>query len=237
MAGVSIADSVRRVQDEIADAAVSCGRAPDAVSLMAVTKTRTPEEVAEVIAAGVELLGENRVQEAQGKIPHVSGRPRWELIGHLQTNKARQAARLFECVQSVDSARCAEALEKALSNAESDGADERDVLDILVEVNTSGEESKFGCPPDAAQELIGCVAGMKHLRLRGLMTIGALGGDERRVRRCFSDLRELRDKAESASEGLALPTLSMGMSGDYRWAIAEGSTLVRIGTALFGTRD
>ena len=109
-------------------------------------------------------------------------------------------------------------------------------MDVLVEINTSGEDSKFGCPPDDAAELIEQVAEMPHLRLKGLMTIGALDSDETRVRRGFSLLRELKTRAESQLGGQALPTLSMGMSGDYRWAIAEGSTLVRIGTALFGPR-
>ena len=232
----NIKENVSKVLEDISRAAEESGRSSADVTLMAVTKTRSPQEVDEIIRCGIGILGENRIQEARDKIPQVEGKADWQLIGHLQTNKARQAVDLFRTIQSIDSIRVAEAVNRAVERKNSEGSDPDRKINVLVEVNTSGEESKFGIDPDQAQELIGKVSEMKYIKLQGLMTIGALDPDESRVRAGFSLLRRIRESAETALGPASLPVLSMGMSGDYRWAIAEGSTLVRVGTALFGPR-
>jgi len=223
-----IAENVRRIREQIADAALSAGRSPEEITLMAVTKTRTPAEADAVIAAGVKVLGENRVQEAREKKPHVARTAEWHLIGHLQTNKVKHAVELFAMIQSVDSLRLAEKI--------SGHSAARQATDVLIEVNTSGEESKFGVAPEAALDLVGAVRELPYVRVRGLMTIGAFVDDERRVRSCFAHLRRLWDDARAQYPALALPVLSMGMTNDFPWAIAEGSTMVRLGTAIFGPR-
>ncbi|HPU84621.1 MAG TPA: YggS family pyridoxal phosphate-dependent enzyme [Candidatus Latescibacteria bacterium] len=224
-----IKSAVDHVREEIARAAVNSGRSPDEIALLAVTKTRSPAEVNAAIAAGVTLLGENRVQEAEAKIPHVAGGAEWHLIGHLQTNKARLAAKLFRTVQSVDSVRLAEKLNDAVESGRT--------LDVLIEVNVSNEASKFGVAPAFVGELVEKLVELPALRVRGFMTIGAFVDDERLVRRGFRLLREIFDDTRRQFPSGQVDTLSMGMTGDFRWAIAEGSTMVRIGTALFGQRQ
>jgi len=224
-----IPDNIRRIRNEIADAAHQAGRSPDDVSLMAVTKTRTAAEIDAAIAAGLTLLGENRVQEAAEKMPDVTQPAEWHMIGHLQSNKVKQALELFTTIQSVDSLRLAQRISRLAS-------EQSQTVDVLVEVNTSGEESKFGAPPESAVELVGAIRELPSLRLTGMMTIGLFSDDERCVRACFEMLRRLRDDAASLYPDIRLSALSMGMTSDYRWAIAEGSTLVRIGTAIFGPR-
>jgi len=224
-----IAANVRRLRDRIAEVALTTGRQPTEVALMAATKTRTATEVDAVIAAGVTLIGENRVQEAAEKKPRVVQAATWHMIGHLQTNKVNQALGLFSAIQSVDSYRLAAGIS---AHAEALGR----MVEVLVEVNTSGEKSKYGVAPEAALDLIAAVQQLARLRVLGLMTMGLLLNDERRVRACFAMLRRLRDEAQAAY-GMALPVLSMGMTSDFPWAIAEGSTMVRIGTAMFGARD
>ena len=171
----------------------------------------------------------NREQEAEAKIPHVAGGAEWHLIGHLQTNKARLAAKLFRTVQSVDSVRLAEKLNDAVESGRT--------LDVLIEVNVSNEASKFGVAPAFVGELVEKLVELPALRVRGFMTIGAFVDDERLVRRGFRLLREIFDDTRRQFPSGQVDTLSMGMTGDFRWAIAEGSTMVRIGTALFGQRQ
>ena len=195
---------------------------------MAVTKTRAPEEVEAVIEAGVMLLGESRVQEAERKLPAIRRSAEWHLVGHLQTNKAKRAVELFSTIQSVDSLRLAERIAHFTSAQKP--------TDVLVEVNTSGELSKFGVAPDAAVEFVGALRDLPGVRIRGFMTVGALASDESPARRCFERLRRIREQARSAFPGLGLEVLSMGMTNDFVWAVAEGSTMVRIGTAIFGPR-
>ena len=224
----TIAENVRRLREEIAQAAHRAGRHPEEVILLAVTKTRTPAEVDAVIEAGVALIGESRVQEAEQKKPQVKNTAEWHLVGHLQRNKAKRAVGLFSVIQSLDSVRLAEKLAQY--------GDAAQPVDVLVEVNTSGEESKFGVAPDGTLDLLDAVRELPGLRLRGLMTVGVLSDDEQRARRCFERIRTIRDRARSAYPDLALDVLSMGMTSDFRWAVAEGSTMVRIGTAIFGPR-
>lgn len=220
---------MRVVRDRMVRAAASAGRDPAAVRLIAVSKGVAAARVAEAVAAGVTDLGENRVQEALAKRGQVSGDPTWHLIGHLQTNKARRAAELFDMVQSIDSPRVATAL--AVHRA----AAHRDALDVLIEVELTGIAGRTGVPPEELDALAGEVASLDALRLTGLMTIAAPVRDPPDAAPCFRRLREIRDGLVQRL-GVALPELSMGMSDDFEIAIAEGATMVRVGRALFGAR-
>ena len=211
---MSVAENLKSVRERIANA----GRNPDEVAIVAVTKSFGPEVCREAVSAGLKVLGENRVQEALAKMDAVDD-ARWHLIGHLQTNKVRPAARRFALIQSVDSAHLAEAL--ARSDPEQP---------VLVEVNVAREAQKSGVDPERALDLVGQVAGM--LDLRGLMAMGPAEGDPRPA---FDEMRALRAEAEQRL-GKSLPILSMGMSGDFEAAVASGSTMVRLGQVLFGSR-
>lgn len=219
------------IRNRIADAAAQAGRKPDDIRLVAVSKNHTVEEMVSVAEFPVDAFGENRVQEAQTKReawPGVAS-PEWRLIGHLQKNKARKALELFDAVDSVDSIALAYHLDRIA------GEKER-VLPILLEVNTSGEASKNGVAPGDLPALVEMVlTRCSSLRLDGLMTIGPLSMEEGPTRRAFESLRKLRE-AQEERFSVSLKELSMGMSGDFEWAILEGSTMVRVGTALFGPR-
>jgi hypothetical protein len=217
------------VRGRIGAAAERSGRSATAVTLVGVTKTVGVETVRAAVAQGLTDLGENRVQEAQAKIPAV-GRDaaRWHLIGHLQRNKAGRAVELFDRVHSVDGTDVAEALSR---RAVASGGP----LPVLVEVNVSGEASKFGIAPAELEPLLERVAALAGLRLDGLMTVGPWVRRAEDARAGFARLRELRDRATQRL-GLALPELSMGMSGDFEVAVEEGSTMVRVGSAIFGPR-
>jgi pyridoxal phosphate enzyme (YggS family) len=223
-----ISKRVEQVRAQVVAACCAADRRPDEVRLMGVTKTQPPEVVAMAVRAGLTLFGENKVQEARVKIPDVSSAAEWHFIGHLQSNKARDAAMLFTCVQTVDSAALAGELERQCDKAGRH-------LDVMVEVNVSGERSKFGVSPENAEAVLAAVQGCARLRATGLMTIAPWSSDGDRARPFFARLRETRDRLER-SLGIRLPELSMGMTGDFAAAIREGSTLVRIGTALFGPR-
>ncbi|HIE04309.1 MAG TPA: YggS family pyridoxal phosphate-dependent enzyme [Candidatus Latescibacteria bacterium] len=223
---MSIAENLRRVQERMAEAALRVGRSPEDVVLVAATKGRTPEEIEEAIRVGVEAVGENRVQEAEAKFPYIRLPFRKHMIGHLQRNKVKKALKLFDVIQSVDSFRLGEEISKRALHR---------TVEVLVEVNTSGEETKFGVSPEGTVDLVGRLLELEGIFVSGLMTIGPLTEDEGEVRRAFSLLRELRERAEREL-GVHLPVLSMGMSGDFEVAIEEGSTMVRIGTAIFGPR-
>lgn len=228
---MTIAANLREVRARIAAAAVRAGRDPASVTLVAVTKTFGPEEVREAIAAGQTEFGENYVQDARPKIEamRAEGRPaRWRFIGHLQTNKAKDAVRLFDVVETVDSLRLAEELGKRAAAAER-------TLEALLQVNIGEEPQKAGVLPKDAAALAEGAARVAGLRLRGLMTIHPLAERPGDARRWFAALRTLRDGIERAT-GLALPELSMGMSGDYEVAVEEGATGVRVGAAIFGER-
>ncbi|MEW6750207.1 MAG: YggS family pyridoxal phosphate-dependent enzyme [Candidatus Latescibacterota bacterium] len=228
-------DTVRHrweaIQHTIARAAEPAGRSPADITVLAVTKNRSPEEVDEAIACGLSLLGENRVQEAEAKRPQVRGHGQWHLVGHLQTNKARRAVEVFDAVQSVDSLRVAQALDRHAGEAARR-------LSVLLQVNTSGAAGQSGVAPDGAVELAEQVARLPHLHLCGLMTIAALSPEESVVRGCFAIARSLRDRIAGARlDGVDMGCLSMGMSSDFAWAVAEGSTMLRLGTVLFGPRS
>jgi len=218
------------VHDRIARATARSGRAPGCVRLMAVTKGFPAAVVDTAVAAGLELFGENRVQEAEQKFAGLAGSWELHLIGHLQRNKARAASALFHCVQSIDKLETAQALSRCASER---GAETR----ILLELNTSGEESKSGYRgADALFRDLDAIAGLGSLPLRGLMTVGPLTTDPGAIRAAFSMLREVFEECRRRLGLAGFDTLSMGMSGDYEIAIEEGATLVRLGTALFGQR-
>jgi len=220
--------NLRHVRERIDAACNRAGRKTSEVEIIAVTKTHPPETVRAAAALGLRIFGESKIQEARVKIPESGGGLRWDLIGHLQSNKARDAVRLFDLIHSVDSLRLAEVLEKEASAA---GKTQR----VLLEVNVSGEKSKFGIAPEELETVLKSVNALPHLAVEGLMTMAPFAEDPEKARPYFHRLRELRDRTGRAS-AIPLPQLSMGMSGDFEIAIEEGATLVRIGTAIFGER-
>lgn len=224
----SFAANLAAVEARIAAACAAAGRPRNQVRLLPVTKTH-PAEAAEFVArAGMEAVGENRVQEALDKIAQTSAPVRWELIGHLQSNKARLAARHFARVQSVDSAKLLDVLDRAATEAGKP-------LAILLQLNAGHDPAKFGAELADAPALLAHALTKKALRVEGLMTVAPLSDDPAVARTTFANLRRTRDDLAERF-GVKLRELSMGMTGDLEAAIAEGSTLVRVGTALFGTR-
>jgi len=224
----TLAERLAAVQASIADACRRAGRDPADVTLLPVSKTFGADVVREALGLGLHRFGENKAQEVQAKAAALAGEPvEWVLIGHLQTNKAKMVAAHASEVQSLDRPELAVALDKALQ------ARGR-AIDVLVQVKTSPEETKSGIAPDRLLPFLDELKAFSSLRLRGLMTLAAASEDEERVRACFRMLYRLRDRARDA--GHPVDRLSMGMSGDYAVAIAEGSTEVRIGSAIFGAR-
>ena len=227
---MSIADNITQIRAKIAEYAIASGRAADAVRLLAVSKTFPAADIAEARETASQFMfGENRVQELAEKAPVLPDDIQWHIIGHLQSNKAAKAAELAHWVHSVDS-------EKLLNKLQAGAEAANRTLNILLEVNWTGEESKSGIRgADEALRLAERTVSCKNLNLRGLMTMAEFDATEARLRETFSGVRELRDRMEREL-GLTLPELSMGMSGDFREAILEGATIVRIGTAIFGRR-
>lgn len=226
-----IAVNLARLHDRIAAAAARSGRTADAVRLVLVTKTVTPDRVREAIRAGQTDLGENKVQEGGKKAEALAGEPiRWSMIGHLQSNKVKDVLKFAAEVQSLDRLSLAAALEKRLQFLGKS-------LDVLVQVNTSNEASKYGLAPEDVPAFLKELTAFDTLRPKGFMTLARFTPDEAEVRRCFRVLRDIRDRAlTDAPQGEALRHLSMGMSGDYETAIEEGATIVRVGQAVFGPR-
>ena len=216
----SIAENIVRLRQRMADAAIRAGRLPEEVTLVAVTKKKPAEAVLEALAAGVTDVGENYVQEAAEKREQIAG-GRWHLMGHLQSNKSKQAASLFDLIQSVDSVKLASALA-----AQSLGKRQ----EILIQVHLGDEETKTGLPPEMALNAAAEIAAMPNLALRGLMGIAPNGPDPRPY---FQELKRLFDRLPGENRQI----LSMGMSGDFETAIEEGATLIRVGTAIFGARE
>lgn len=225
---MDIAANLNSIQHRIAAACQRAGRDPASVILMAVTKTHPPETVQAAANAGLVYFGENKVQEAKAKIPQCSGKLRWHFIGHLQSNKARDAVELFEMIQSVDSLSLAQELNKRCEQAGKR-------LPILLEVNLAGEASKFGYAPERLLAELNELNALPRLEVHGLMTVPPWKPVAEQVRPFFRAARELKQRCEEIL-GAPLPHLSMGMSGDFEVAIEEGSTIIRIGAALFGER-
>jgi pyridoxal phosphate enzyme (YggS family) len=226
----TIHENLQRVLDRIAQSATKCGRDPKDIQLVAVSKTISPEMINQGIAAGIKIIGENKVQEAKNKKEFVDP-VEWHMVGHLQTNKVKHAIQIFDKIQAVDSFRLAEEINKRCRA-------EDKKMPVLVEVNTSGESSKFGCEPDEAAELVAQVSELAYLKIEGLMTIGLFTDQMDLVRPCFIKLRNISEQIKSMHlNGVSMVDLSMGMSADYEVAIEEGATIVRIGTAIFGPRQ
>src|SRR5271154_2322327 len=209
-----------KINNAIASAAKKARRGPAEIELVAVSKTQPVEAIQEAMRAGITLFGENKVQEARGKIETL-GRGVWHLIGHLQSNKARDAVRLFDWIDSVDRLDLAEEL-----NQRADALGQ--TQNVLLQVNIAGESTKFGCAPGATSALAEAINALPRLALGGLMTIAPYSPDPEKSRPHFAALRELRNKLEKETR-LHLPTLSMGMSGDFAVAVEEGSTCIRVG--------
>ncbi len=228
---MSVAQNISDIRERIAAACERAGRQPHEITLIAITKTQPVSAIREAVSAGIKVLGENRVQEAEAKVSNLGAEVSWHLVGHLQTNKVKKALSLFSVIQSVDSLRLAQEIQRHAEVS-------RQTVRVFIEVNTSGEATKFGIEPKLAPELAKRIVELQNLRLSGLMTIGALTAQTGIIRSCFQKLHELRDEIRETN---VLDTdfleLSMGMTDDFEIAIEEGSTMVRIGRAIFGERN
>jgi pyridoxal phosphate enzyme (YggS family) len=223
-----IADNVRRVRERIAAAAARAGRSGGDVELLAATKGRSVAEIEEAVSAGVRAIGENRVQEAAAKFPALRGRVSMHMIGHLQRNKVRNALGIFDLIHSVDSVRLAEEIEREAARA---GGAAR----VLIEVNVSGEDQKFGVAPDGLPALLDAAAGLAHIRVEGLMAMAPFSEDAEASRPFFRRLRRLAaEAARKERPRVEMRRLSMGMTQDFETAVEEGATIVRVGAAIFG---
>lgn len=231
---MSISENIAAIQQQIADAARRAGRPADQIALMAVTKTHPPDRIREAYAAGLRLFGENRVQEFAAKAGALADLSvaEWHMIGHLQSNKTNNAAEIFHAVDSLDSVKLAEKLDTAAGNLGRK-------LPVLIEINVGGEASKSGLAPDSRdfEELLSAAPRFEALEFRGLMTVPPFTDDPQAARTYFRNLRQLRDAIAARNlPSIHMDVLSMGMSHDFQVAIEEGSTCVRIGTAIFGQR-
>jgi pyridoxal phosphate enzyme (YggS family) len=224
----SLAENLESVRENISAATRRAGREASSVQLIAVSKTYPAEVIREVVDAGQELFGENRVQEALIKVPALPGSLRWHLIGHLQSNKVRKALPLFELIHGVDTTDLAKDIDRI-------AAEEGMYPRILLEVNVSGEGSKHGFSPENMERELEGLLALPRVQVEGFMTMAPLAQDPEAARPYFAALRELRDRMSQKS-GIPLGTLSMGMSGDYQVAVEEGANLVRVGSAIFGSR-
>ena len=226
----AIAENLARVRERIEAASRRSGRDPERVRLVAVSKTVDPERVRQAIAAGARILGENYVQEAQKKIEVLGHEVAWHFIGHLQTNKAKAAAGLFDCIHSVDSTNLAQELGRRAKLREK-------VLPVLLQVNVSGEVTKFGAQEKETFHLAEKLSAMDGIAVKGLMTMPPFFEDPEASRPYFVELRKLGERlAQQKIPRISMEELSMGMSNDFEVAVEEGATLVRVGTAIFGPR-
>ena len=225
---MDLAANLHSIQQRLGAACARAGRNPASVTLLAVTKTHPPETIQEATRLGLLVFGENKVQEARAKIPLCPVKARWHLIGHLQSNKCRDAVAFFEMIESVDSLALAQEINKRAEQAAK-------TMPILLEVNVAGEASKFGYQPEQMLAELTEINALPRLEIHGLMAIPPYAPVPEKARPYFRRLRELKQQAEAVL-GAPLPHLSMGMSGDFEVAIEEGATIVRVGTALFGER-
>lgn len=232
MDDIRVEDNLKWVRERMTSACQSVGRQPEEVKLLLATKTVPVSRIKRAIDAGETLLGENRVQEFPDKYSALENdHPEWHFIGHLQTNKVKNVLKYVTCIHSVDRLKLGKEIHKQLTK-------ENRKLDILVQVNTSYEDSKFGVAPEEALQLIEQLAELDTLNIKGLMTIGKLSADEKDTRKCFRLLKSIQQQViEQNYPGVAMDELSIGMSGDFEVAIEEGATMVRVGTAIFGERQ
>ena len=220
--------NLKQTRQRIKESCARAGRNPDEVTLVAVSKGHPPDVVREAVELGQILFGENKVQEAKAKIPLCPSDARWHMIGHLQTNKCRDAVQLFDMIHGVDSLRLAQELDKCAERAAR-------TVPILLEVNIAAESSKFGYDPTRLLEELDEINRLPRVEIHGLMAMAPWSQDSERARPIFRQLRMLRTEAEQRL-GAPLPHLSMGMSGDFEIAVEEGATMIRLGTCLFGQR-
>lgn len=226
---MSIADNLARVRAELADAALAAGRDPGSVTLVAISKTWPASDVAEAAAAGQRLFGENKVQELLAKTAEAPAGLEWHLVGHLQSNKIRRLLPVCALIHSIDSAELARQVDRIAGEL---GI----VARVLLQVNVASDEAKFGFPTETVRREYPAIAELSNLEVRGLMTVPPYDEEVEQVRPHFAALRRLRDELEE-THGPSLPELSMGMSHDFRIAIEEGATIVRVGSSIFGRRD
>lgn len=227
-----IAENIAHIKQRMAEACHQCGRNPDEVKLLLATKTIDPETIKLALNTGETLIGENKVQELRDKFEALKDTPHTKhLIGHLQTNKVKDVLKSeVQCIQSLDRWDLAEKLQQRLEY-------EQKTIEVLIQVNTSYEESKSGLEPNEVLDFVKKVASLDRLKIKGLMTIGLLSEDQEKVRQCFQLLKKIQqDIIAENIPNVEMTELSMGMSGDLETAIAEGSTMIRVGTAIFGQR-
>lgn len=224
----TIADNLRELRGRIAEACEEYDRDADDVTIVAVTKTFPADVIQKAVAVGLFDIGESKVQEAEQKIAELGHIARFHLVGHLQSNKVKKAVQLFDVIQSVDSLALAQEINRRAGEAERE-------IECYIEVNSSGESQKFGVPPDQTLELIQSVHALPNIKLSGLMTVGPLTEDEDTIRETFRTVHELYKRGQDIA-GDEFDVLSMGMSEDFPLAIAEGSTMIRVGTGIFGPR-
>jgi pyridoxal phosphate enzyme (YggS family) len=218
---MTIRDNVRMLLEELGPG----------IKLVAAAKSRTPAEVLEAVDAGIRIVGENYVQEAQAAFQAVGHRVEWHFIGHLQTNKVKKAVEIFDLIETVDSLRLAAEIDKRSAEAGK-------IMPVLIEINSGREEQKFGVFPEAAEGLIRDMAGLKNIRVMGLMTMGPLWGDPEEARPYFQETKKAFDLIKELDiPGVRMDVLSMGMTSSYSVAVREGANMVRIGTMIFGPRD
>lgn len=229
---MSIKENLEQVKQNIANAAIKVGKKPEDIILVMATKTVDPERIREAVMAGGNIIGENKIQEALKKYEVLKDEDaKWHFIGHLQTNKVKDVLKFADMIHSVDRLSLVEKLDQRLQH-------EGRSMDILIQVNTSYEESKYGVAPEDAISLVRQSARYDTLKIWGLMTIGLFTKDEVKIRKCFKLLNEINDKIiKEGIDKVQMKYLSMGMSGDYQIAIGEGANMVRIGTAIFGARN
>lgn len=226
----STCENIERVKEKIKTAAIRAGFDAEDIKLVAVTKNVGVERIKEAIDCGVKVIGENRIQEASTKFDFLPVGIEKHLVGHLQTNKVKKALLLFDMIQSLDSLRLASEISKRGKEIEKE-------MPVLLEVNTSREQSKFGAKPDEVLHLIEKVSSLENIKIKGLMTVGLWSGEEKKVRTCFAGLKKIFETVKQQNiPHVEMKFLCMGMSGDFEWAIGEGSNMVRIGTAIFGPR-
>ena len=224
----TIKNNLEIINEKIKKAALKANRNPEEIKLVAVTKTATIEQIKEAINAGVKIIGENKVQEAKEKYQILTADTEWHLVGHLQTNKVKYAIEIFDCIQTVDSIKLAKEIDKrSLQFGKT--------TNVLVEVNVSGEETKYGIKPEEVEPFLKEISEFYRIRVRGLMTIAPIEEDKEKVRPYFRKLRELSKEIKSKNiKNVKMDYLSMGMTDDFEVAIEEGANMVRIGRGIFG---
>lgn len=224
---MSIKENIERLKEKIDKASERTGRSPDEISIVAVTKTVTPQRIEQAIANGIKIIGENRIQEAKKKFPIIGSTIQWHMVGHLQTNKVKDALKIFSLIHSLDSIKLAQEIEKRAEK----------LIDCLIEVNTSKETTKFGIAPENLFSFFESLKDFKKMNVLGLMTIGPGWAieDQEASRPCFCLLHKLREEFVEKF-GRPFPVLSMGMTSDFEVAIEQGATMIRVGTAIFGHR-